>query len=406
MARDAGADQNGDQTFRDLRGTNQSAMRARNERIVLSLLRERGAMAKAEIARQSGLSPQTVSVIMRALEQDGLLQRGDPVRGKVGQPSVPMNLDPTGAYFLGLKVGRRSADLVLVDFLGKKIGDARLMYHFPTPDDIIDFARENTARLSTLLPGDGQDRIAGLGIAIPGYFWEWSGTVGEAPAIMEAWRHRDVAEELGEHFDFPVFSQNDASSACRAELLFGTERFGSDYLYVFVGYFVGGGLVLGNELFAGQTGNAGALGPILVPDPAGGTRQLVDVASLADLERRITADGGNGAMIWQSPENWSFPPHHLKAWTDHAARALAYAISAACGVIDFQHVVIDGWLPDAARKALVSRTSEHLTALNTVGLILPEIREGTIGRDARALGAAGLPLSRRFMIGSEDPSPA
>ena len=58
------------------RGSNQSGMRAYNERLVLSLIRQTGALAKAEIARRTGLSAQTVSVIMRALEADGLLLRG------------------------------------------------------------------------------------------------------------------------------------------------------------------------------------------------------------------------------------------------------------------------------------------------------------------------------------------
>ena len=80
----------------------------RNERLVLSLLRRRGALARAEIARVTGLSAQTVSVITRKLEDEGLLLRQQPVRGKVGQPSVPMSLNPDGALFFGLKVGRRS----------------------------------------------------------------------------------------------------------------------------------------------------------------------------------------------------------------------------------------------------------------------------------------------------------
>ena len=71
-------------------GSNQSGMRARNERLVLSILRRQGALPKAEIARKTGLSAQTVSVIMRALEQDGLLEKGEKQRGKVGQPSIPM----------------------------------------------------------------------------------------------------------------------------------------------------------------------------------------------------------------------------------------------------------------------------------------------------------------------------
>ena len=55
------------------RGSNQAGMRAHNERLVLSLVRRHGALAKSDIARITGLSAQTVSVIMRALESDGLL---------------------------------------------------------------------------------------------------------------------------------------------------------------------------------------------------------------------------------------------------------------------------------------------------------------------------------------------
>ena len=46
---------------------------------------------------------------MNRLQADGLLRREAPLRGRVGQPTVPVSLDPEGAYSLGLKIGRRSA---------------------------------------------------------------------------------------------------------------------------------------------------------------------------------------------------------------------------------------------------------------------------------------------------------
>ena len=61
-------------------GSNQTRVRAYNERLLLSLVRRHGSQPKAEIARRTGLSAQTVSVIMRALEKDGLLLRGDPTK--------------------------------------------------------------------------------------------------------------------------------------------------------------------------------------------------------------------------------------------------------------------------------------------------------------------------------------
>ena len=62
-------------------GANQVRVRAYNERLVMSLVRRHGSLSKAEIARRSGLSAQTVTVIMRALEAEGLLMRGTPMRG-------------------------------------------------------------------------------------------------------------------------------------------------------------------------------------------------------------------------------------------------------------------------------------------------------------------------------------
>jgi hypothetical protein len=95
------------------RGTNQTGVRLYNERLVLSLIRRHGDLPKADIARMTGLSPQTISIITNALEADGLLLRGKPLRGKVGQPLVPYSLNPEGALSFGLKIGRRSVDLYL-----------------------------------------------------------------------------------------------------------------------------------------------------------------------------------------------------------------------------------------------------------------------------------------------------
>ena len=121
-------------------------MRDHNERLVLSLVRQHGSLAKSDIARMTGLSAQTVSVIMRELEEEGLLLRQEPVRGKIGQPSIPMSLNPEGAYFLGLKIGRRSAELVLIDFLGSVRAMLQHSYRYPAPRETVEFVTVRHAR--------------------------------------------------------------------------------------------------------------------------------------------------------------------------------------------------------------------------------------------------------------------
>src|ERR1700683_2145580 len=99
-------------------GANQAGVRLYNERLLLSLVRRFGPLSKIEVARLTGLSVQSTSATMNRLQSDGLLKRGPPLRVRVGQPTIPMSIDPEGAYSFGLKIGRRRCDLVLIDFRG------------------------------------------------------------------------------------------------------------------------------------------------------------------------------------------------------------------------------------------------------------------------------------------------
>ncbi|MFN2306223.1 MAG: winged helix-turn-helix transcriptional regulator, partial [Paracoccaceae bacterium] len=109
-------------------GANQHGVRDHNERLILSMIQRLGPMPGSEIAKQAGLSPQTVSVILRYLETDGVLIKGEPQRGRVGKPSTPMALSPDAAFAVGLKIGRRSADFVLTDIMGNIRSRAQMAY--------------------------------------------------------------------------------------------------------------------------------------------------------------------------------------------------------------------------------------------------------------------------------------
>jgi predicted NBD/HSP70 family sugar kinase len=374
-------------------------MRDYNERLVLSLVRQHGSLAKTEIARVTGLSAQTISVIMRGLEEDGLLLRGEPLRGKVGQPSIPMSLNPDGAYFLGLKLGRRSADLVLIDFLGRPRAMLHHPYSYPRPDETIGFVRKGIGEMRSMLSSERERRIGGLGVAMPFELWNWADAAGAPREVMEAWRETDIRAEIAAEVPFPVYLQNDATAACSAELVFGRTGNLRDFVYYYIGAFAGGGVVVNRGVFAGQTGNAGALGSMPVPGPDGRPVQLIDVASIAVLERAILAAGGDGSHLWTSPEDWGDLGAPLDRWLEDAAKGLAYATLAASSVIDFEAAVLDGWMPLAVRARLVAATRREIGLLDAEGLRVPEIREGTVGHHARVLGGASLPLSERFLTG-------
>jgi predicted NBD/HSP70 family sugar kinase len=379
------------------RGTNQAGMREQNERLVLSLVRSHGPLAKSEIARITGLSAQTVSVIMRHLESDRLIRRGEPQRGRVGQPLVPLSLDPEGAFFLGAKVGRRSLEVVLVDFVGGIRHRATASYPYPTPRDTIRRIREEVAACEALLGADA-GRIAGLGIAMPFELWAWAEEIGAPAAELEAWRQADLRAELAALMPWPVYLQNDATAACGAELAFGRNGALRDFVYFYVGAFVGGGLVLNGGLFAGRTGNAAALGSMPVPDGAGGAGQLIDTASLVLLERRLRAAGLPLDPIYDPGADWSACGEALDAWIATAARGIAHAVAAGCAIIDFEAAVIDGAIPEPVRARLIAAVGRDLAALDLSGIDPPALRPGSIGPMARALGGASLPLFDRYLV--------
>ena len=383
------------------RGTNQSGMRDHNERLVLSLVRQHGSLAKSDIARMTGLSAQTVSVIMRELEDEGLLLRQAPVRGRIGQPSIPMALDPDGAFFIGLKIGRRSAELVLIDFLGSVRSMLHHSHRYPTPAETVAFVASGTRTLREALDDRQNRRIAGLGIAMPFELWNWTDAAGAPREVMEAWRHFDIRGQVQALCDYPVYLQNDATSACGAEMVFGRAGGLRDFVYFYIGAFAGGGVVLGGRLYGGRTGNAGALGSMPVPGPDGKPIQLIDAASIAVLEKRLTARGIEAQHLWTSPQDWGDIGPELDAWIAGAADALAHAVVAASAVIDFEAAVIDGWMPAAVRRRLVDAVRAAVVRIDAEGLKLPVVREGTVGIHARALGGASLPLSDRFLVGAD-----
>jgi predicted NBD/HSP70 family sugar kinase len=383
------------------RGTNQTGVRLYNERLVLSLIRRHSSLPKADLARLTGLSPQTVSIITNQLSGDGLLLKGKAQRGRVGQPSVPYSLNPEGAFSFGLKIGRRSVDLYLIDFLGEVRRLLHETYAYPTPQAILDFAERGMRDLQQGLPKAWIARITGVGIASPYEMWTWPEEIGAPRGDIEAWREIDVRAEVAKLCPWPVYFSNDITAACAAELMFGNGAEYVDYLYVYVGSFIGGGLVLDGHLFPGRTRNAGALGSMpayWMANAANGKQlQLMNVASIYVLERKLIDSGQAAEVLWKSPDDWGTDLGQvLDDWIDEVALGVANAIVASIAVIDVETVVIDGAFPPDVRTRITERTRERLGEVNQQGLSPFTLVEGVLGNAARAMGGAAVPLLANF----------
>ena len=379
-------------------GANQTRVRAYNERLVLSVVRRQSGLSKAEIARHTGLSAQTVSVIMRSLEKDQLLTRGAPVRGKVGQPSVPMHLNPDAVLSFGVKIGRRSADMVLMDFVGRIRLQLHRTYPFPMPDAILAFVTEGISELEARMTGQERESVAGIGIAAPFELWNWAEEVGAPSGTMDAWREFDLQAEVAASVAYPVYLQNDATSACGAELVFGVGARYPDFVYFYIGSFIGGGIVLNSAVFVGRTGTAGAIGPLPVRNKHGETCQLLEIASIFVLENLLRERGIDPQPLWYSADEWIDFGAPMELWIKDCADALAQAIVASVSILDFSAAVIDGGFPGWVRRRLVQATSAAVERLDLQGIVKPDIIEGAVGAQARAIGGASLPIFARYLI--------
>ena len=380
-------------------GSSQGGLRQYNERVVLQAIRLHGALPSAEIARLTRLTAQTVSMITRRLEADGLLRRGEPQRGRVGQPSVPLSLDPDGAYAVGIKVGRRNLDVLLVDFTGAVRRRWSADYRYPDPDRLLAEIGLRLGELRALLTPAQQARVQGIGIAAPLSLGGWQTLLDMPPEVAARWPTADLRGGVAALSDWPVTLLKDTAAACVAELVAGRGRGTRSFLYVFVDTFIGGGLVIDSHLRAGLHGNAGAIGSLPLGLAAGGRSappQLLSVASLLNLERRFANAGLDTAAV--ADERALQPPWAAltQDWLTEAAAAAALAVNSAACLLDLECVIVDGSFSRALLQAWLQALESALDRYSWEGVTRPQLQPGAIGSDARALGGALLPLHANF----------
>ena len=379
-------------------GVNQRGLRAHNERLILSVLQRHGAMSGREMALKTALSAQTISVILRKLESDNFLCRGKTTKGKVGKSSVPMRLNPDAVFSAGFKVGRRSAELILMDFCGTIRSQMRTEYDYPLPDMIFDFLQNGLEALKGHLSPELRDRVCGLGIAAPFEIWKWGAVTGAEVERFLSWKDIRFEIEVAKFSQLPIYAVNDATGACWAEHVYGRGKEFRDYAYFFISAFIGGGVVLNHSVFEGYRGNAGALGSLRARNRHGDSCQLVDVASIHVLAARLTQHGLDARQLWHLPRDWSAFAAYVDPWIAETASEVAKASLSACAVIDFEAVVIDGAFPEDVKAKLVAQVRVMLAKQDARGLILPQIIQGTIGDNAQAIGAACGPIYALFLL--------
>ena len=376
-------------------GSNHVGMREFNERIVLQAIRLHGALPKADVARLTRLSTQTASVIINGLLKDGLVIKQPRVRGRIGQPSVPIALNPDGAFAVGIKVGRRSLDVLAMDFLGNVRYRDVLEYAYPDPTAIFPTIEKELAKIDAAL-GKNADRVVGVGVAAPLWLGGWRDFLGAPVRVMEQWNGIDIGANIQAMTKLPVEFAKDTTAACAAELLVGQGRSLRNFLYLFIGTFIGGGLVVDGRLHPGPRGNAGAVGSLPVRNGSGHAMQLLHKASGLVLEQALKQSKIPPAAAHDERSMSAKAWPHTSRWLDEACPALAMTVGSAAALLDLDAVILDGSMDRRLIAELIGRTDRVLDTYDWEGVSRPPLLPGTIGADARAMGGAILPLYAHF----------
>ena len=384
-------------------GSNQIGLGQYNERLVLSLVRREPGIAKAELARVTNLTPQTISVIVNRLIDEGYIITGEKQRGKVGKPSTGLLLNKEGVFSIGVKIGRRSLDVILMGFDGSVIERETSNHDFPEPATTLPAIKAAIERMRSTLSPDQENKLIGIGLAAPGALASWSHEFEASTEMMNAWQQIDLPAEIGAFTNLPVSMMNDVSAACLAELSLNKERQSHDFLYLYVGTFIGGGIVMNGKLLSGFHGNAASIGSMATKMATKQTSQteqapaqLLTKSSLRDLEKLLNAHGHKIETLHGYDSLTGEVLDLFHQWSDEAAVALAGAIVNAHAVLDTQKIVIDGTLPAEQLTLLIEKVEQALSLYDLTGLERPQFEQGMIGYQARALGGAFLPVYAQF----------
>lgn len=386
------------------RGTNSVNLRQYNERTLLQRLRRAGEASKADLARWAQLTNTAVGSIVQSLEEAGLIETfGRRQDGQRGQPASLYRLNPKGAFGVGVRLDRTSIETVLVDLSGKMLARRAHDLLLPHPNKALELVQRDVASvLDVLGPGERQ-RLAGVGLAQPYNLGSWLREL-DLEADFRVWDEIDFGALLAQAVQLPVFKENDGNAAGIAELFFGAGRASSDFLYLFIGPAIGGAVVVDGEGMRGRTGNAADVAMIPVPPsrlpsaPVTGKPWdiLLTRASLNALIRHLRFHGEHiaGRNELQACYERGMPA--VREWLDDCVDALVPAVRAAIAVLDVPMCVIDADIDGGLIEELMARLDDGLRSIAPESRGTPQLRRGSFGADAGALGAASLPMFFNF----------
>ncbi|PZF15487.1 ROK family transcriptional regulator [Curtobacterium sp. MCPF17_011] len=261
--------------------------RAHNRSLILQTLFTDGAMSRADLSRQSGLTRPTVSGLVAELEADALVTELGPREDlRVGKPATLINLNVDAFHIVVVDLSLPDHFVGAVTNLrGDVVNSAKIEVDGATGEQAVVRIIRLVERLTTMTTR----RLLGIAVGCPGVI-DAAGTVLHSVALGAG---LPLQEQLIEHFRLPVHVLNDANTAALGVHAFEVEP-GNDLLVVALEHGVGTGMVLGGRLVLGERFAAGEIGHLTIDEDGEpclcGRRGCLEVLIGAEhLTRRIAA---------------------------------------------------------------------------------------------------------------------
>ncbi len=242
----------------------QSLIREINRMALVRAVQRTPGVSRAELAKDTGLTKSTVSLLVQDLVDEGWLLESDvQATGAIGRRPTPLFLDGNRLAMIGADVGIDILNVTTVSLTGTVLNGVSEALPSMQPAQVIARLARLIATLVERAHGEGR-RLLGIGVGVPGAVLDPQGVVKLAPNI--AWRdvafQADLTAQLaavGVH-DLPVQVQNDYDAAALGEYEFGEAPLPDPLIYLGLGVGVGAGIIVRDRLFLGAEGYAGEVG--------------------------------------------------------------------------------------------------------------------------------------------------
>lgn len=264
-----------------LLGADQTLARKHNRAQILNRLRLQGAISRATLAKQTGLTRSTISRIVEELSDENLVHEISASKNDRGRPGVLLSLNPKSGAAIGLEIGVQFISILLTDFLSTPIWRTRKM--IDEGASWVDYIEEAEKLIHEAIEIANAQHLPllGIGVAVWGMVDYNNRLIHFAPNLK--WRDVPLESKWKTLFKVPVYVENDANASALSEYYFGAGKKYEDFIYLSIDIGVGSGIISKGRLFRGSAGYAGEIGHITV-DPNG---DLCSCGRVGCLETKV-----------------------------------------------------------------------------------------------------------------------